>query len=489
MKLKNGFEAQFDARKINALIRTVGEAWPKHIPNALREAFAEQEETVGCRELLAVVEGQAARLFVLTFKAEADTRSRQKALNDLYARLAACKAEGAVLHLCGRYTYDERVQIAKTLQIAPYQFTAFRTSGISTDLSHREEMDFAPESWTVVMDGDKNETDAVLGEAEILAGSVLRARELVNRPANDLTPTRLAEEAVKEGRASGFEVEVFGPDYIQEKGMQAFWSVAKGSDEEPRLIVMRYHNNPDSKEILALVGKGLCYDSGGYAIKPADGMVTMFADMGGSAAVIGAIRALARKGAKVNVTAIVAACENMVSGHAYRNGDIIGSMAGKNIEVVNTDAEGRLTLADAVTYAWKVEKCTAITDIATLTGACGIALGEDTVAVITDRDSLYEGAQKASRTCGEKVWRLPYDDEFEALNASERADIKNSGGRPAGTISAGLFIRAFAGQKPFMHFDIAWTAYRSKASGRDPKGATGSGVELLYYVAQDHFRS
>lgn len=475
------------ADNVKGLIRRVGAPFPAHLGTALAEAFKKEEDKASCRLLRAVENGSIVELAVLTLDQDAKTRAWQKGLKQLFGKMKELKAEEPVLLVSGQYSDTEWIQMAKTLMLADDSFNRFKSSGISNDLNKKDEDSFAVKAWTLCTENEVSE--AVREEALLLAESVLKARELVNLPANCMTPVMLAEEAERLGKACGFEVEVFGPKAICEKKMEAYWSVAKGSDEEPRLIVMRYHNNPSSDKVLALVGKGLTYDSGGYAIKPADGMVTMFTDMGGSAAVISAISALARKKAKVNVTAIVAACENMISGHAFRNGDIIGSLAGKNIEIVNTDAEGRLTLADAVCYAWKEEKASAIIDIATLTGACGVALGNRTTAVVADCDGLYASAEKASAICGDSIWRLPCNEEFEELNKSERADIKNSGGRMAGTVSAGLFVRAFAGGKPWMHFDIAYTAYHSAADDRDPKGATGVGCELLYYIAQDYFKA
>ncbi|MDD4323618.1 MAG: leucyl aminopeptidase family protein, partial [Eubacteriales bacterium] len=233
------------------------------------------------------------------------------------------------------------------------------------------------------LSGDK------LNELQALVSSVYLGRELVNERANVMTPTELAAVAELIGKQSNVEVEIFEPDAIKELGMKAFLEVAKGSDEEARLIVLRYRGKPDSDKTLALVGKGMMYDSGGYALKTTQGMFSKFGDMAGSAAVISAIRALAETKAEVNVTAIVAACENMVSGRAYRNGDIIGSMSGKTIEIFSTDAEGRLTLADAVTYASQKEHADYIVDIATLTGAVVVALGDLMTGAMSDDEELW----------------------------------------------------------------------------------------------------
>ena len=473
--------------KPHALIRRVEDALPQSIEAVWKEPFQKDQEkdAAGCRVLRTVVDGEIQELVVLTMDKDAKTRAWQKGLNKLYGKISDLEIEDANLLLIGSYQDCEQVQIVKTLLLATYSFDQFKGSGYSNKLEKEEDKSYKAGNWTIC--GEFSDTEKILEEGEILAESIAHARDLVNLPANHLTPTILAEKAQEYAKEYGFEIEVFGPKEIQEKGLEAYWSVAKGSDEEPRFIIMRYHNNPESKEILGLVGKGLTYDSGGYDIKPGPGMVTMQSDMGGSAGTIGAICALARAKAKVNVTAIVAACENMVSGHAFRNGDIIGSLAGKSIDIVSTDAEGRLTLADAVCYAWKEEKVTAIIEMATLTGACGVALGDKTTAVLADSEKLFEAATVASEISGDKIWRLPIDDEFEELNKSKRADIKNSGGRMGGTITAGLFVRAFANEIPFMHWDIAYTAWYSSADERDPEGGTGVGCELAYHSINKFF--
>lgn len=340
---------------------------------------------------------------------------------------------------------------------------------------------------TISINGIDNDMDAQITEATTLAQLTMVARDLVNEPANVIYPETLANEAIELGKTHGFEVEVLDEKQIDELGMKAFAAVAMGSTNPPRLIVMRYLGNPEQPEnILGLVGKGLTYDSGGYALKPAEGMVTMKCDMGGSAAVIGAIGAIAKQNLKVNVIAVVAACENMISGGAYKNGDIIGSMAGKTIEVINTDAEGRLTLVDAVHYIIEKEKVSKVVDVATLTGAALVALGNTTTAVLSNNDDFYSQLEQAAEITGEKFWRLPGFDEYKQLIKSDVADLKNSGGRFAGTITAGLFIGEFVGQTPWLHLDVAGTAWTSAESNYNAKGGTGAAVRTLYYLAKNY---
>ncbi len=317
-------------------------------------------------------------------------------------------------------------------------------------------------------------------EGRIYAETTNLAREMVNEPANVMTPEVLAETAKKAALQYGFTIETHSQDKLRRIKMDAFLAVSRGSAKEPKLIIMRYNGNPDKRqELIALVGKGLTYDSGGYCIKTPPGMVNMKNDMGGAAAVIGAMSAIASMKLKVNVIGIVAACENMISGDAYRAGDIITSMAGKTIEVINTDAEGRLTLCDAIHYAIEKEHADRVIDIATLTGAAVAALGTQFSAVVTNNEPWLEQLKAAAAFTGENVWQLPAHDEYKELLKSDIADLKNVGGPMGGAITAGLFLREFVQEKPWLHIDIAGTALKEKESGVNPFGATGVGVRLL----------
>ncbi|MBS5824134.1 MAG: leucyl aminopeptidase [Clostridium argentinense] len=320
-----------------------------------------------------------------------------------------------------------------------------------------------------------------LGEGNIIT------RQLVNEPANVLFPRELANRAVQIGEKAGFEVEVYSEEEVEKLGMTSFLTVGKGSDKESVLIVMRYMGDNENKDnILGLVGKGLTYDTGGYSLKPSTGMDTMKSDMGGAGAVIGAMHTIAKMKLKANVVGVIASCENCISGGSYKPGDIIGSMAGKTIEVLNTDAEGRLTLADAVTYIIRNEKVSKVIDIATLTGAVLVALGNTATGVVSNNDEFYSLLDKASKITGEKVWRLPAFDEYKELIKSENADLKNTGGRNAGTITAGLFIGEFIEDKPWLHLDIAGSSWSSKPLDYITSGATGAGARILYQLVKEH---
>ncbi len=331
----------------------------------------------------------------------------------------------------------------------------------------------------------KERASEVLAASLKVAEGVIIARDLVNEPSNVLYPETLAEKAVAIGKAAGCEVEIFDEKQIEALGMKAFLAVGASSERKPKLIVMRHMGDADSKEVLGLVGKGLTYDTGGYSLKPTDSMKTMQSDMGGAAAVIGAMSAIASNKVKTNVIAIVAACENVISGGSYKPGDIIGSMAGKTIEILNTDAEGRLTLADAVTYAIEKEKVTRIIDVATLTGAALVALGTTTTAVVTNNEAFYEELQAAAEKAGEQFWQLPAYKEYAKMNKSTVADLKNTGGRFGGTITAGLFVGEFVQNLPWLHLDIAGTAWADSAEGYITKGGTGAPVRTLYRLVEE----
>ncbi|WP_420797494.1 leucyl aminopeptidase [Clostridium chrysemydis] len=336
-----------------------------------------------------------------------------------------------------------------------------------------------------VSDIEEEDVKDSIEEGIDIANGVVIARDLVNEPANEMYPEVLGFKVQELGETFGFEVEVLGQEKIEELGMEAFLSVAKGSTNEPKLIVMRYFgDNENKKKRLGLVGKGLTFDSGGYSLKPTDSMATMKSDMGGAAAVIGAMTSIAKRDLKINVIGVVAACENMIDGNAYKAGDIIGSMAGKTIEVLNTDAEGRLTLADAMTYIKTEEKVTEIVELATLTGAALVALGETTTALVTNNDDLCSEVVSVSEYTGERAWKLPAFEEYKELIKSDIADLKNIGGRYAGTITAGLFVGEFAEETPWVHMDIAGTAWTDKPVTYKGKGGTGVPVNTIYELAK-----
>ena len=332
---------------------------------------------------------------------------------------------------------------------------------------------------TIVASGDKSALERAANEAQIIGESQNFTRDLVNEPSNRMTPTILAERAREMCAEVGLKCEVYGADKIKELKMGAFWSVAQGSDEPPALIIMKYEPaGAPEKPVLGLVGKGITFDTGGISIKPADGMEKMKYDMAGGATMIGAMRAIALLKPKVKVIGIVCATENMPSGHAQKPGDVQIAMSGKSIEIINTDAEGRLVLADGLYYAWQLG-CTNLVDAATLTGAVVVALGYNNAGVFANDDDMYNRFHSANAKAGEKMWRMPLDDEYKEQIRSSIADIVNSGGRWGGAITAAMFLKEFAEDTPWIHLDIAGTAWMEDQKPWIAKGPSGIALRSL----------
>ena len=332
---------------------------------------------------------------------------------------------------------------------------------------------------TVVASGDKSALEKAANEAHIVGESQNFTRDLVNEPSNRMTPTILADRAKKMCAEVGLKCEVYGADKIKEMKMGAFWSVAQGSDEPPALIVMTYEPaGVPAKPVVGLVGKGITFDTGGISIKPADGMEKMKYDMAGGATMIGAMRAIALLKPKVKVIGIVCATENMPSGKAQKPGDVQIAMSGKSIEIINTDAEGRLVLADGLHYA-KQLGCTHLVDAATLTGAVVVALGFNNAGIFANDEDMYNRIQSANKKAGEKMWRLPLDDEYKEQIRSSIADIMNTGGRWGGAITAAMFLKEFAEETPWIHLDIAGTAWMEDQKPWIAKGPSGIALRSL----------
>jgi len=332
-----------------------------------------------------------------------------------------------------------------------------------------------------LVEEDASRVEAVRSGAErgrVSAEATAWARDMANEPANFMTPSDLAERARQVAQETGLEYEVFERKDMEEMGMGAFLGVAQGSQQPPKLIVLRYRGAAPESKTLGLVGKGITFDSGGISIKPSQGMQEMKADMAGGADVIAAIRALAQLKAKVNVTAIVPATENMPGGSAQRPGDVVRAMNGKTIEVVNTDAEGRLILADALCYARKLG-LSPVVDVATLTGSMSITLGKVAFGAMTNDDALFDRVKEAAEAAGEKVWQLPLFEEYKEKLDSEVADMKNVGGREAGSITAALFLKEFIEDTPWVHLDIAGVDQHDEVKGIFLKGSSGTGVRTL----------
>jgi len=355
-----------------------------------------------------------------------------------------------------------------------YQFTQYKKSEVPEVVS-----------LTIVTAPDvSNETvGAAITEGTVVAESTCLARDMVNEPSNYMTPTRMAEMALDLASTYGFDALVIEREEMESLGMGGLLAVARGSAEPPKFIRLSYSGGSVDSPHMALIGKGITFDSGGISIKPSDGMWEMKGDMAGGASVIAAMCAIARMKLQVNVTSLVPATENLPGGKAFKPGDIIRAMNGKSIEIHSTDAEGRLALADALSYANK-HGMTPLIDIATLTGACKVALGTLYSGVFSNDEPLVERFMEASVCAGEKMWRMPLPEEYKELNSSPVADVKNIGNRWGGAITAALFVGEFVGDTPWIHVDIAGTGDTTKESGVMTKGGTGVPVRTLYEMVK-----
>ena len=340
------------------------------------------------------------------------------------------------------------------------------------------------ENFSVVAPSLTDQVRAAFERGRILAESQNFTRTLANEPANLMTPTILADRARAMAQETGLECEILDQDRMRQLGMGSLLGVAQGSAEPPALIIVRYRplHAPASGDHLGLVGKGVTFDTGGVSIKPADGMEKMKYDMSGGAAVLGAMRAIAQLKPAIPVTALVPAVENMVGSRAQRPGDIVTSLSGKTIEVLNTDAEGRLILIDALTYAQRLG-CTHLVDAATLTGAIVVALGHVNIGAFSNNDEMAARLLAAATAEGEKTWRMPLDDEYKDLLKNTFADLGNIGGRAGGAISAAWFLREFVGDTPWVHLDIAGTAWLDDAKPFLARGPSGVCVRTFVNLA------
>ena len=353
--------------------------------------------------------------------------------------------------------------------------------------------DFEPDQYQTDPKKKEKQVDEVLivggSEASASRGRVLAeaqnfSRTLANEPANLLTPLVMADRARQLATEFGLEYEMLDQDRMRQLGMGALLGVAQGSAEPPALIILRYKPAAGSisRDHLGLVGKGVTFDTGGVSIKPSEGMEKMKYDMCGGAAALGAMRAIAQLKPAIPVTALIPAVENMVGSRAQRPGDIVTALSGKTIEVLNTDAEGRLILADALTYAGRIG-CTHLVDAATLTGSIVVALGTVNIGAFTNNAQLLEQVMGAAKAEGEKMWAMPMDEEYRELLKSPFADLGNIGGRAGGSISAAWFLKEFTGDLPWVHLDIAGTAWLDDAKAWMAKGPTGVAVRTFTNLA------
>jgi leucyl aminopeptidase len=369
--------------------------------------------------------------------------------------------------------------VALGAKLRSYRFDKYRT---------KEKPEDKPTLQRVAVHVEANRTaQRAYAELEQVADAVFFARDLVSEPANVVYPKSLAEQC-RTLAAHGVKVEVLGVKEMTRLGMGALLGVGQGSAHESQLVVMQWQGDPGSKEKpLAFLGKGVTFDTGGISLKPAQGMEDMKWDMGGSAAVIGLMRALAGRKAKANVVGIVGLVENMPSGTAQRPGDVVKSMSGQTIEITNTDAEGRLVLADALWYCQDRFKPRFMVDLATLTGAIVIALGHEFAGAFVSDDELAERLLASAKATGEGLWRMPLAESYDRGMDSDIADMKNSGARDGGSCKAAMFMKRFTNDVPWAHLDIAGMAWSSKDKPVTPKGATAYGVRLLDHLVKTYY--
>jgi leucyl aminopeptidase len=465
---------------LEGLDAAIGGEWSR--ARAAREITGKPFET----SIVPVREGWAARRVLLLGAGPAAAFS-----HDTAGRLAAASA------LLARQRRDTRVAMlvrtpdvrdatpgfervvqatAEGLVLGQLQHAPHRSGGPDLPPLERAE---------IVVPGrdDRPSLQAAADRGRVLGECANDARLLANEPANLLTPRVFAERAAALAEGTGLAIEIFDEERIAALGFGLLLGVAKGSAEPPRLIVLR-HDPPDAppQPVLGFVGKGITFDTGGISIKPADGMDRMKVDMAGGAAVIAALCALARLGVPVRAIGIVPSTENMPGGRATRPGDVLRGASGKTVEVVNTDAEGRLVLADGLWYAQQLG-ATHLVDVATLTGACVVALGRWATGLFGKPAEWVEAVRAAADRAGERAWPMPSDDEYFEQLKSEWADMSNTGGRPAGAITAAVFLKQFAGDGPWAHLDIAGTAWVDEPKPWQTKGATGTAVRTLVELA------
>lgn len=448
---------------------------------ALARAAAAQRFTGAKGQVLDVlgVSGDAARVLLIG-------AGKKDAFDDIAAEHAAASAYGAVKN-SGLTSLrvvlpagGSAPRAALGVRLASYRFDRYRTK------EPAEKKPSVVKAQIVADDGAKALAD--FAPLAALADAVAFSRDLISEPPNVLYPAEFAAR-VKALESLGLEVEILGEAEMEKLGMGSLLGVGQGSVRESQLAVIKWYGAADkSAQPVAFIGKGVCFDTGGISIKPADGMEDMKWDMGGAAAVAGLMHVLAGRKAKVNAIGILGLVENMPDGNAQRPGDVVTSMSGQTIEIINTDAEGRLVLADAVWYCQDRFKPKFMVDLATLTGAIIISLGNDYAGLFSNNDELSGNLLAASGAEGEPLWRMPLPAQYDKNIDSMIADMKNTGGRPGGSITAALFIQRFVNNVPWAHLDIAGTAWKKPSSVPTiPEGATGFGVRLLNRMVQDKY--
>lgn len=373
-----------------------------------------------------------------------------------------------------RYGLSCLYDIVEGIKLGTYEFSKYK----------HDEQAYVYHAWLKgIKDESLKTAKMLITKYENVIDGIIFARDMVNTPGNKLTPQIMAEKITSFEKLAGLKVEIIEREQLEQLGMHAFLAVGNSSGNPPKLIVIRYNGNKESNEITALIGKGVTCDTGGYCLKSSGSMLGIKGDMAGGAAVAGAIYSLAKNNIKANVVGIIPACENRISNKSFLPGDVINSMSGKTIEIINTDAEGRLILADAVTYSIAKEHANRILDVATLTGSVVNALGFTTAGLLTNSEDFYRDFKAAYELSGEQYWQFPIYEEYREMLKSTIADIKNTGESYCGTITAGLFIQAFTLNLPWIHLDIAGTAWvNAPIYEYQVAGATGASAASMYFL-------
>ena len=407
-----------------------------------------------------------------------DDLALEHAAASAYGQVKASGTKALAIDLTD-LTPEQAARAAFAVRLGAYRFDKYRTT---------EKPEAKPSVKTVqIVAGNAAAAKKAFGAFSAVADAVVFARDLVTEPSNVLYPEEYARRC-KALEKLGLEVEVLGEKEMTKLGMGSLLCVGQGSRRQSQMVVMRWNGGKAKDAPVAFIGKGVTFDTGGISIKPAEGMEDMKFDMGGSAAVVGVMHALAGRKAKVNAVGLIGLVENMPDGNAIKPGDVVTSMSGQTVEVINTDAEGRLVLADVLWYAQDRFKPRYMVDLATLTGAMIIALGHDYAGCFSNDDKLSDQLLAASKATGEHLWRMPLTPLYEKQIESEIADMKNTGGRPGGSITAALFLQKFVNGVPWAHLDIAPTAWRKNTTNPvSPQGASGYGVRLLDRFVADNF--
>lgn len=476
-----------DSLKLGSFAAAIDKDTGGAVSRALKASTFEGKK--GQTETILGIKGAAAdRVVVVGLGKEKELKalSFEQAGGSICAALTAAKTTSCQILLdlpkgCKVDAGEALARLAYGVRLRNYAFGKYHTK-------RKDEFTLTLKQAHVIGAGDKA-AKTRFATLEKIADGVDMTRNLVTEPANVIYPKTLAEEA-KKLSALGVKVEVLGRAQMLKLGMGSLLGVAQGSVHEPQLVVMQWNGAAAKSKPIAFVGKGVTFDTGGISIKPAQNMEDMKYDMAGSAAVIGLMKALAGRKAKVNAIGVVGLVENMPDGNAQRPGDVVTSMSGQTIEVINTDAEGRLVLADALWYTQDRFKPQFMINLATLTGAIVVAIGDTRCGVFSNNDTLCDRIAAASEKTGEMSWRFPLGEEYDKQINSEIADMKNVGeGRGAGSITAAQFLQRFVNDVPWAHLDIAGVAWSGKGNISGPKGATGFGVRLLNQLVADHYES